>query len=233
MISVCLATYNGKSYIIEQLDSILVQLSYNDEVIISDDNSTDETLSLVRSVNDARIKIFTNNLGQGYTRNFENAIMNSSGDFIFLCDQDDVWMENKVSVMMNALKTADLVVSDALICDGLLNPTLGSHFKLHSTRTGFIHNLVMTRYIGACMAFKKEILTRVLPFPTNSKLCAHDYWIANVGELYYKVELVDIPLIRYRRHGLNASNGGEKSKSSLLHKIKVRIYTIFNLLKRI
>lgn len=233
MISVCLATYNGENYIIEQLNSILLQLSSSDEIIISDDNSTDETLSLVRSVNDSRIKIFTNNLGQGYTRNFENAIMNSSGDFIFLCDQDDVWIENKVSVMMNSLKTADLVVSDALICDGSLNPTLGSHFKLHSTRSGFIHNFIMTRYIGACMAFKREILTKVLPFPLNSKLCAHDYWIANVGELYYRVELVDTPLIKYRRHGLNASNGGDKSKNSLSHKIKVRIYTLIHLLKRI
>lgn len=233
MISVCLATYNGEKYIIEQINSILLQLSNNDEIIISDDNSTDNTLSLTRSIGDHRIKIFINDLGQGYTHNFENAIKKSSGEFIFLCDQDDVWMENKVSTMMSALQRSDLVVSDALICDGLLNPTLGSHFELHSTRSGFLHNFIMTRYIGACMAFKREILSRVLPFPTNSKLCAHDYWIANVGELYYKVELVDIPLIKYRRHGLNASNGGEKSKSSLLHKMKVRIYTIFNLFKRI
>lgn len=233
MISVCLATYNGEKYIIEQINSILSQLSNNDEIIISDDNSTDNTLSLIRSIGDHRIKIFINDLGQGYTRNFENAIMNSSGDFIFLCDQDDVWMENKVSVMMNALKTADLIVSDALICDGSLNPTLGSHFKLHSTRSGFINNFIMTRYIGACMAFKREMLMKILPFPLNSKLCAHDYWIANVGEFYYKVELINTPLIKYRRHGLNASNGGEKSKNSLSHKIIVRIYSLFNLLKRI
>lgn len=233
MISVCLATYNGEKYIIEQINSILSQLLDNDEIIISDDNSTDNTLSLIRSIGDYRIKIFINDLGQGYTRNFENAIKKSSGEFIFLCDQDDVWIENKVSTMMSALQRSDLVVSDALICDGLLNPTLGSHFELHSTRSGFLHNFIMTRYIGACMAFKREILAKVLPFPPNSRLCAHDYWIANVAEMYYKVELIAIPLIKYRRHGFNASNGGQKSQNSFSHKLKVRIYTLMHLLRRV
>lgn len=233
MISVCLATYNGERYIIEQINSILFQLSNNDEVIISDDNSTDDTLNLIKSIGDKRIKIFTNDLGQGYTRNFENAIKKSSGEFIFLCDQDDVWMENKVSTMMSALQRADLIVSDALICDGLLNTTLGSHFELHSTRSGFLPNFIMTRYIGACMAFRRDILAKVLPFPSNSKLCAHDYWIANIGEMYYKVELIATPLIKYRRHDSNASNGGQKSQNSLAHKLKVRIYTLMHLLKRI
>lgn len=233
MISVCLATYNGEKYIIEQINSILLQLSNKDEVIISDDNSTDDTLNLIKSIGDKRIKIFINDLGQGYTRNFENAIKKSSGKFIFLCDQDDVWMENKVSTMMSALQRVDLVVSDALICDGLLNPTLGSHFELHSTRSGFLPNFIMTRYIGACMAFKREILAKVLPFPPNSKLCAHDYWITNVAEMYFKVELIATPLIKYRRHGSNASNGGQKSQNSFAHKLKVRIYTLMHLLKRI
>ncbi|MEK5777350.1 glycosyltransferase, partial [Acinetobacter nosocomialis] len=100
MISVCLATYNGEKYIVEQLTSILSQLSPTDEVIISDDHSTDETLLLIKSLNDPRIKIITNELGKGYTKNFENAINHSSGDYIFLSDQDDVWVENKVELMM-------------------------------------------------------------------------------------------------------------------------------------
>ena len=74
MISVCIATYNGEKYIIEQINSILLQLSYDDEIIVSDDNSTDNTLNLIRSIGDKRIKIFINDLQQGYTRNFENTI---------------------------------------------------------------------------------------------------------------------------------------------------------------
>lgn len=232
-ISVCLATYNGAKYVIEQLHSILSQLSYDDEVIISDDHSTDNTLELIRSLQDTRIHIFMNELGKGYTRNFENAINHASGDIIFLSDQDDVWVENKVELMRKELEHYDLVVSDAMICDSQLNPTKGSHFKAFGVQQGFLINWVKTRYIGACMAFRKEILIRLLPFPKNAKLCAHDYWIVNICELFYKVKLLDVPLILYRRHDSNASGGGEKSTNSLSHKLKVRAYTLYQLSGRL
>lgn len=232
-ISVCLATYNGEKYIKEQLNSILPQLSIDDEIIISDDNSTDSTLGIIEGLKNDKIKIFTNKLGKGYSKNFENAINQASGDVIFLSDQDDIWMEDKVKKMLAGLDKSHLVISDALISDVNLNPTLGSHFKLHNVKTGFLHNWIQTRYIGACMAFKKEILKKILPFPSNQKLCAHDYWIANVGEFYYTVFLINEPLIKYRRHDSNASTGGNKSDNSLSHKIKVRLYTFVELLKRL
>lgn len=232
-ISVCMATYNGEKYIKEQLISILSQLRPQDEVIISDDRSTDHTLSVVESINDSRIKVYFNENEKGYSKNFENSITKATGDIIFLCDQDDVWMANKVETMLRGLEDADLVVSDALITDENLQSTLGSHFLLHQTKTGFINNFLKTRYIGACMAFKSSMLKKILPFPSNQKLCAHDYWIANVAELYYKVKLINTPLIKYRRHGSNASNGGDKSKNSLSQKLKVRFYTFVNLLQRI
>ncbi|WP_236758841.1 glycosyltransferase family 2 protein [Acinetobacter junii] len=233
MISVCLATYNGEKYIFEQLNSILKQLSFDDEIIVSDDHSTDKTLNIIRSINDRRIKIFMNTLGQGYTRNFENAIQHCKGNYIFLSDQDDVWMNNKVALMIEALQNSDLVISDALICDSFLEPTLGSHFQIHGTKRGFLNNWLKTRYIGACMAFRRQMLSKLLPFPKNSKLCAHDYWIANVGELFYRVTLIETPLIYYRRHGSNASNGGQKSNNPLSHKMKVRIYTLYHLMLRV
>ncbi len=73
-ISVCLATYNGEKYIKEQLNSILSQLGNDDEIIISDDHSTDNTIEIIKSLEDDRIKIFVNNLEKGYSKNFENAI---------------------------------------------------------------------------------------------------------------------------------------------------------------
>lgn len=231
-ISVCLASYNGEKYIKEQLDSILPQLGDQDEVIISDDHSTDNTIKIIESLNDSRIKIFQNKLGKGYSKNFENAINHSTGDYIFLSDQDDVWMSYKVSLMMKELEKNDLVVSDALISDGNLISTLGSHFNVHGTKKGFLNNWLKTRYIGACMAFKRDILFKLLPFPENQKLVAHDYWIANVGEFFFKVETINIPLIRYRRHGENASTGGEQSNNTLKHKVLVRLYTLKELLKR-
>ena len=102
MISVCIATYNGEKYIKEQLDSILPQLKKLDEIIISDDKSKDKTLKIIKTLNDSRIKIFTNPK-KGLISNFENAITKSSGDYIFLSDQDDIWHENKIQFYLTVL----------------------------------------------------------------------------------------------------------------------------------
>lgn len=232
-ISVCIATYNGENYIKEQLSSILSQLDVNDEVIISDDNSTDNTVNIIKSITDYRIKLIYNNQERGYTKNFENAIKHSLGDIIFLSDQDDIWMSNKVELTLAILQNNDFVVSDALVTDEHLITTLGSHFKLAKTKKGFLTNWIKPRYIGACMAFKRKILKKAFPFPKNQKLCAHDYWIANIAELFYKTAVFDKPLIKYRRHGYNASPACEKSPNSLYKKISIRFYTLFHLLKRI
>lgn len=233
MISVCLASYNGEKYIKEQLDSILSQIGTNDEIIVSDDGSTDGTLLIVNKIQDPRIKVIKNKLGKGYTSNFENALNHACGEIIFLSDQDDVWYDNKVSVMLKALEKSDFVVSNAMISDENLTPTLGSHFKMYNVKKGFLINWLKTRYVGACMAFNKKILTKALPFPSNHKLCAHDYWLTIIAEMFYKVTLIDTPLIKYRRHGANASTGGHKSTNSLSHKLKVRVYTFWQLLKRL
>ena len=94
-ISVCIATYNGGAFIKDQIYSILLQLSQNDEIIISDDGSRDSTLNILFSFNDSRIKIYKNGGKHGVVSNFENAIKHATGDYIFLCDQDDVWMPGK------------------------------------------------------------------------------------------------------------------------------------------
>ena len=232
MISVCIATYNGGQFIKEQLDSILVQLSEHDEIIVSDDHSDDDTLTLISNYKDNRIKIFINQNEKGYTKNFENAISRATGDIIFICDQDDVWMNNKVQRMVEALETCQLAICNAKIVDGSLNLIDESHFELHHVRKGFWVNYLQTRYIGACMAFKKEILQKALPFPNNQKLCAHDYWLTLIAEFYYKVGLVEEPLIQYRRHGNNVLTGGTVSTNSTLKKVKTRIYSLYQLIKR-
>jgi len=232
-ISVCLATYNGEKYIKEQLDSILVQLSEDDEVIISDDGSKDRTLDIIRGLKDVRIKIFKNSLQKGYSKNFENAITISQGDIIFLADQDDVWMPNKVVLMLRKLEKVDIVISNAEIVDENLKAVHASHFELRSVKKGFFVNFLKTRYIGACMAFKRKILNKALPFPNNQKYCAHDYWLTLVTEFYYKVELEDTPLLKYRRHDLNASNGGGKSSKPIMERLLVRLYSFLNLLTRV
>lgn len=95
MISVCMAAYNGEKYIKDQLSSILKQIGPNDEVVISDDGSKDKTKNIVDSLNDTRIRYVENRNKHGFTHNFENALRLAQGDYIFLADQDDIWLDNK------------------------------------------------------------------------------------------------------------------------------------------
>ena len=232
-ISVCLATFNGERYIEEQLASILCQIEENDEIIVSDDSSTDRTIDIIKNVNDKRIKIYKNELEKGYSKNFENAINHAKGKFIFLCDQDDVWMPNKVERMMIKLKKVDMVISDAEIVDSDLNRIRPSHFNYRRVKNGFIINLLKTRYIGACMAFNRKILKKAIPFPGKQRYCAHDYWLTLISEFYYKVELERTPLIKYRRHDFNVSSGGEQSNKPIVEKIRVRVYSFCCLILRV
>ena len=124
MISVCMATYNGGKHIREQIESILPQLSLNDEIIISDDGSNDETVKIINSFNDKRIKLFFNQRKKEFnsrhalvTSNFENALKNAQGDIIFLSDQDDVWRDDKVKIYVDSLKDYHVVMSNYDVID--------------------------------------------------------------------------------------------------------------------
>jgi glycosyltransferase involved in cell wall biosynthesis len=140
MISVCMATYNGEKFIEEQVHSILSQLGQEDELIVSDDSSSDMTLFLLRQMKDRRIKIFSNTMGKGYVGNFENALIHAKGDSIFLSDQDDVWLPGKVRKVMEDLEVYDFVVTNAVVVDEKLDIISSSHFKIAGTKRGFLNN---------------------------------------------------------------------------------------------
>lgn len=230
MISVCIATYNGGKYVKEQLESILKQIGPDDEVVISDDNSDDGTVEIIRQLKDDRVLIVKNDHPRSYTRNFENALRHSSGDIIFLSDQDDVWIDGKLSIMIKCLKEYDFVVSDAVVVNEILETIALSHFEQNKVKKGFWINFIRTRYIGACMAFRREVLNVAIPFPAKNELCAHDYWLTLIAESMFKVYLEPSQLIMYRRHGENASSGGMKSKNTNMHKVIVRIYCFVQLI---
>lgn len=231
MISVCITTYNGNKYIAEQLQSVLNQLSANDEVIISDDCSTDNTLKIINKINDSRIKLISNPQQIGIIKNFERALMQAKGDFIFLCDQDDIWLPEKVEVSLTALKSSLLVVSDCEVVDSKLNKTHSSFFKLRNSKAGVLHNIIKNSYLGCCMAFRKELLPYALPIPKLSPM--HDMWIGLVAETRGKVTFIQKPLILYRRHNNNASPTSGKSNFNFLKKIKIRILLSCLLLNRV
>ncbi|MBQ7862714.1 MAG: glycosyltransferase, partial [Clostridia bacterium] len=118
-ISVVLAAYKGEKYIEEQLSSIVFQLKDDDEIIVSDDLPGGETEKIVRNLaeKDARIR-YIKGPGRGLIMNFENAIKNCTGDYIFLCDQDDVWLPDKVETVTEKLDDGFvLVLHNAMVTD--------------------------------------------------------------------------------------------------------------------
>lgn len=223
-VSVCMATYNGEAYITEQLASILNQLKYDDEIIISDDCSNDQTRVIIKSFKDDRITLIENKHQCGVIRNFEKALQASRGDYIFLCDQDDVWMENKVEVFLQYLQKYDLVQSDAVIVDSNLRTLHSSFFKLMGSKKGLLRNIFKNNYIGCNMAFKRKVLVTALPFPVHIPM--HDLWLGIVGELFFKTFYIPQQLLYYRRHNTNVSQTGAKSPFSFRQQVNFRINII-------
>jgi glycosyltransferase involved in cell wall biosynthesis len=223
-ISVCIATYNGEKYILDQLHSILPQLGPEDEVIISDDSSTDKTVELIKSLHDSRIKIFAHNHYRNPVYNFQHALRQAGGEIIFLSDQDDIWLTGKVEAVLKALQKADVVVTDCKIVDDNLNVLVESYFELRKSGKGLLKNLYSNKYLGCCMAFNRKILDKALPFPP--KLPMHDIWLGFISELFYTSVFIKQPFILHRRHLANTSSVSRKSETSLMEKISFRWNTI-------
>jgi glycosyltransferase involved in cell wall biosynthesis len=208
-ISVCIATYNGSKYIRRQLDTILQQLHGDYEVIISDDSSSDNTLDIIRSYNNRRIVILPDQKFRNPIYNFENALKHASGDVIFLSDQDDIWQSTKVEKAMAALNNCDIVLSDCSIIDADGNVIEESFFKINGSGRGFFKNLWKNSYLGCCLAFRKEVLKKAIPFPKDIPM--HDWWLGIISETFYRITIINEQLISYRRHGVNATPTGEVS----------------------
>lgn len=224
-ISVCIATYNGERYILRQLQSIIEQLTHEDEIIISDDSSTDNTLSIIRSLNDPRIKIFPNQLFKNPIYNFENSIKLAKNDLIFLSDQDDLWLSGRVKAMKKELLKSDVVVCDHSVIDENDETILESYFNVIQSGSGLIKNLKKNTYYGCCMAFHKKVLKKAIPFPKDIPM--HDIWIGFVGDLFFKTSFVDFPYTKYRKHDANVSNASDLvSDFSLLKKLRFRLNII-------
>jgi glycosyltransferase involved in cell wall biosynthesis len=223
MVSVCMATYNGAKYIKAQLDSILKQLDPNDEIVISDDSSDDDTVDIIRSLADARIKLHVGNTFKDPIKNFQNCLQMASGQYIFLSDQDDVWMEGKYIKMRALLHVYDLVISDSIIVDENLKMIKPSFFKYFGSGKGIIKNITRSGYYGSCMAFTSKLLKRALPFP-DTKEIGHDLWIGLVGELTGKVLFYKQPFLLYRRHDATFTHTGlGKSRRSTYQKLRGRV----------
>lgn len=230
MISVCIATFNGEKYIKRQLSSILSQLSAGDEVILADDSSTDNTLDVVRSFKDSRIHIIDGANKHSPIWNFERALSKASGDYIYLADQDDEWLPNKIKVTQQYLQNYDCIVSDNVCINGDGTIISSSFYKLNKTKSGKYYNLLIKNgYLGCCMAFKRKVLEASLPFPSNIPM--HDIWIGNVAAFKYNVKFIPEKLIRFCRHGDNVSTTASKSGYRIWNRLMFRWTILSDLLK--
>jgi glycosyltransferase involved in cell wall biosynthesis len=216
-ISVCMATYNGAKYIAVQLSSILEQLGADDEVVIVDDASTDNTVEIILGFADPRIRLYQNEKNLGAVQTFNRALHLVEGDLVFLSDQDDRWYSSKVSTIKTLFESqdVDLVVHDARVTteDRIVSESL---FELCNSAPGVLKNIISSTHTGCCMVLRKKVLSKMLPIP-NKKGIFHDSWIGILSGCFgYRKIFLKTPLIDYRRHGGNVSTMKTRRRFEIL-----------------
>ncbi len=234
--SIALCTYNGAEFLEEQLDSFLTQTVLPDELVIGDDVSTDRTVSLIErfarhSPFPVHLEVNKKNLGS--TRNFEKTIRRCKGDLIFLSDQDDVWMREKIATFERVFAGSDsigLVFSDAELAGErmeslngrLWDYTFKGKIRAKAVFREFYKTLLKGNVVtGATAAFRSRFTNDFLPIPQQIPNLIHDFWIALVISVSAEIRFIETPLIRYRQHatqqiGLNWSSEGRERFSKAL-----------------
>lgn len=240
-VSVAMATYNGEKFIEEQLLSICCQTRKPDEIVVSDDGSKDRTLEIVDRVSKSEeaqgidFMVLTDNPRHGYCGNFEWAIKHTTGDLIFLSDQDDVWVPEKVERVC-AVKTkhpdAACIIHGAVLIDEngesiegefhkvvkLDKLAIDSDCTVHLDRECFLETSVSAVLsTGMSMCISREYLNNILPFPKTKGL--HDLWIGFTTVCVDQCFYLSVPLVKYRLHTENTC-GSSSRKMGLIPKVK-------------
>lgn len=212
LVSIVMATYNGMRYLRQQLDSILQQTYQHYELIVVDDASTDETLSILYeyAALDERIHVFPAERNFGLVANFERGLRLAKGEFIALSDQDDIFRKDKVELLLAALKNnpdRDLAISDLTLIDedgGEIAPSLWHYQKLKPMQGKPFRRLLYSNFATGCaMMLRRRLLELAFPFPPDC--IVHDWWLAVVASSSKGggICLVKEPLTAYRQHRLN------------------------------
>lgn len=250
MISVAMATYNGAQYIEEQLESIRKQTCLVDEIVIVDDGSSDSTVEIVRDYANkfpaCNIRLEQNTVNLGYKRNFYKALSMCKGDIVFLCDQDDCWIEDKVEKLSRLLEehTEIGVISSAFIqMDGAGNKQKQKSVYQRKMKNGELVRVPLEDIIfhnisqGCSMAMTREILQLFLAHFDES--IPHDWVINVIAGMEKKCYYWNVPLFYYRIHdnntiGLNDSMALKK-KNTMEVRAKDAMYAIkvLNLIRRV
>ena len=210
MISVCMATYNGAKYINIQIESILEQLGSEDELVVCDDGSSDQTTAILSGYGDPRIRVHLNPIRLGHVRNFERAILLARGDYIFLSDQDDVWVPGRIGKMMDSMcaNANTLMVAsnfDLIDAQGTSVGEFRSLGPVKQFRCLQIASIFAGKspYFGCTFLLKREALKYCLPIPAGIE--SHDIWFALVASALGGVVNLPGATLNHRVHDSNVS----------------------------
>jgi len=218
-LSIVLCTYNGAAYLQQQLDSLLTQTRLPDEIVISDDSSTDDSQHILQAFAESArelgmtVQLSSNPENLGYVENFSKALRRATGDVLFLCDQDDIWRPEKLASMAARFQddpTLLMLYSDARLVNAQgesLDSSLFDALQMTSEEKRVIHEghafeIVMRRSFvtGATAALRRELVDIALPVGEH---WIHDEWLAAVAAAIGRIDFIDEPLIDYRQHARN------------------------------
>lgn len=225
LVSIAMATYNGEDYLYKQLKSICDLEYKNIELIISDDGSTDSTLDIINEFTDKLpIKLVHNILKHGVNHNFENALRHCNGAYVALCDQDDIWLPDKINVLMENISDYDIIHSNVELIDETGKPhtdpvKLAEYQMDLSDKVSFI-DFVNTGWVLGCTSLiKREAIENALPIPNDAFF--HDWWITmKCIKDGNGIKYINTPTIKYRQHSNNTAQ--KTYASSSWHKKKIK-----------
>lgn len=227
-VSIAMATYNGAKFVREQMDSFARQTRVPDELVVTDDCSSDDTLKIVQEFGRTApfpVRLHSNAQRLGYARNFERAISLCAGDFIFLSDQDDSWCPDKIEAVLGEFARhpdAMVIVHDAYLTDERLGwhgqTAFGNVRKAWASDASFAY--------GCCSAMTAVWRKVALPLPNLGETISHDSWIILMARAFGMSRVLRRPLMHFRRHGSSLTNWsvsdpkGNAASSVLQHVLK-------------
>ena len=219
-VRILMATYNGAKYIEEQLDSLINQTYQDIDIFISDDGSTDETVSIIKQYieKDSRIHIESSN-HLGACQNFGNLLRKyGDTDYVMLCDQDDIWSLDKVEKTVNVMQTNEEEGMPLLIYSGRIyvDETLQRMNIVVRTYEDTFRSLLCQCHIYGCTMMLNREMIEIVDIPEFASM--HDHWIALTASCKGKIVRMDEELMLYRQHANNVTGG--RKQFSFFNKIK-------------
>lgn len=234
-IAVIMATYNGEKFLREQIDSILNNSYKNFTLYVCDDGSTDGTISIVEqymNANPGKVILRRNKENKRVIRNFLDNAKEIDAYYYMLCDQDDVWLQNKIDDTFKFMKEKEnenpnapvVVFGDAQVVDGdlnELNPSFHKLCNLDTSKLSLVDLCIENKLIGCTMMFNRLLWEKLDVFPEDIRM--HDWWIGLVGSAFGKVAYLNKPLLKYRQHGNNTVGGESEARYIMRNLVHLKL----------